>query len=203
VANTFRRDYEQLEIDDVADWATARGSYQRLVNIWHPDRYAQRPRERIHAQQRFIELTKSFNNLRTFYRAHNRLPYQRIQTQQSSQPKPAQTVRSARATVEESSLLRPRKESAIDDETLSNRRRLLWVLPGILMMLCTLGLLVVMDHNEKVRNIENAKEVLRNTEPSEFLPSAEELKKQSSRGAFVDREKPKQMGEQLIKDVFR
>ena len=80
MTHDFRQDYEALELDDRADWTTARASYRRQVNLWHPDRYAQRPRERVHAQQRFIQLTCAFDSLRNFHRANHRLPFEPIRT---------------------------------------------------------------------------------------------------------------------------
>jgi hypothetical protein len=203
VANTFRSDYEQLGIDDGADWAVAQKSYKRLVHVWHPDRYSQRPRERVEAQQKFIELTKSFNNLRTFYRANDRLPYQRIELSTPQTPKQHQQVKPSEACVQESSLLQPRKPGARPVSDLSMRRRLLWLLPGVLMLAGTLALFIVIDRKAKQRTVEQAREVLRQTSPSEFMPSSLEIKKQSSRGAFIERDGSGQLGDQLMKDVFR
>jgi len=76
VSTVFEHDYQILELDRDATWHDVRESYRRLVNRWHPDRYASRPREKQHAQTRFIEVTKAYNNLRAFYRKHQRLPLQ-------------------------------------------------------------------------------------------------------------------------------
>ena len=45
--------------------------------------------------------------------------------------------------------------------------------------------------------------MLRRTAPSEYMPSAAEVQKRSSRGAFVEREDSGRMGDQLMEDMFR
>jgi len=55
VAIQFQHNYQLLELKSDSDWAMAKKNYRRLVHACHPDRFAQKPRERMHAQQQFIE----------------------------------------------------------------------------------------------------------------------------------------------------
>ncbi len=204
MADDFQQDYKQLELEQQASFKTAHMSYRRLVNHWHPDRYAQRPRERQHAQQKFIELTKSFNNLRNFHRQNDRLPFEHIEYAPVSTADTESPTRSSAEEELQSGLFRQKhNRSSASIAHLPLRRGLLWVVPGALLLFATLGFFVVIDRAAKRDSIEQAKQVLRQTKASEFMPSAVEVKKQSSRGAFVEQQGSQKLGDQLMPNIFQ
>ena len=170
MSNIFERDYQMLELGRDSDWTEARQSYRRLVNRWHPDRFSTRPREKQLAQSRFIEVTKAYNNLRAFHREHDRLPLQ--DPKQSNQQK-------SRGTPPEPAV-RPGKpdNSSLDDALFrvetpkrkpTDRRYWLLVIP-VVAIIAILTLFIVLEKRIAQQQRENAIEVLRSTEPSDFLP---------------------------------
>ena len=217
MTHDFRQDYEALGLDDRADWTTARASYRRQVNLWHPDRYAQRPRERVHAQRRFIQLTRSFDSLRNFHRDHHRLPFEPIRT-----PRTASTGGTSAAPAGEAAEAgdarpadRPDERAVLEAGILNARSpkargyrrtrlgRLIWPAAVASLVVGMLGVFLVLDRNARRATLEEGREVLRRTAPSEYMPSAAEVQKRSSRGAFVEREDSGRMGDQLMEDMFR
>jgi len=151
VSNIFERDYQMLELDRDASWADARHNYKRLVNRWHPDRFAARPREKQHAQGRFIEVTKSYNNLRTFHRQHSRLP---LQNPKFGAPRVEDTMGSMR------------------NAKTGGKKRPMWffVVPLVCLAIGTISVFIVLEKRIAAQNREAAIEVLNNAKPSEFLP---------------------------------
>ncbi len=162
MAIQFQRNYQLLELDNNADWKTANKNYRRLVHTWHPDRFEQRPRERIHAQQQFIELTKAFNNLRGFYRENNRLPFEKIQHAKTapSSPPIEKRVMPSDELVLESGILNKRKPSTSFLKS-DLFHRVLWALPIIAALVVGMAVFVITDRNAKMNTIEEAKRVLR------------------------------------------
>ena len=213
MSDTYRRDYDELGLDEATDWTAARAAYKSLVNTWHPDRYTHRPREREHAQQRFIRLTRSFDRLRAFYRENGRLPFETVVPRA---PENLKVDRVARAATE-----RRRREApavAVEaelsgDELLgtigrapvrvppARRAALLWAGVGACVVAVTLAGVALMDRNERQAAWRDGRDVLLGTEPSEFMPSATEVRHQSTRGTFVTREDGK-LGDQLMEDLF-
>lgn len=212
---THRRDYEELGLDEGADYAAARAAYRRLVNVWHPDRYANRPRERDHAQQRFIGLTRSFDRLRAFHREHRRLPFETVV------PRAPETLRGDRAERLDTERRR-RSEPAVavdvelsGDELLGTggrarapsrgprRPALAWLGAGAAIAAVALAVvaLVVLDRHERQETWRDGRDVLLETEPSEFMPSATEVRHRSTRGTFVTREDG-ELGDRLMEDLF-
>lgn len=113
MAIQYQKDYELLELNSFSDWHQARDNYRRLVHVWHPDKYIDRPEESPHAQNQFIELSRAFNNLRSFYRKNHRLPFQKI-TQlvtDSAEPLAHQRVQPIEDLTLASGILNKRKPS--------------------------------------------------------------------------------------------
>ena len=205
MAIQFQHDYQRLELDPASDWKTAQGNYRRLVNVWHPDRYTNRPRERVYAQQQFIELTKAFNNLRTFHRENSRLPFEQIKQSIADSPVPPehQQIKPEDVAVEESSILNKRKPSTSSQQS-SKWTPLLWAIPALATIAAGIGVFVVIDKNAKRDRIEEAKQVLRNVQPSEYLANTEEIAKANSRANAVNPATGnRKMGERLAKDLFK
>lgn len=205
MAIEFEQEYQQLELDPSADWKNAQANYRRLVHIWHPDRYAQRPREKIHAQQQFIELTKAFNNLRTFYRENNRMPFEQIKQAISDSPIPPahQQILPEDDAINESSILNKRKPST---KSLKPNvfKPLLWVAPAVVTVLAGIAVFIVIDRNAKLNTIEEAKRVLRTVRPSEYLANSEEISKANNRANLVNSAQGNgKMGDELTKDLFK
>ena len=217
MTHDFRQDYEALELDHGADWATARTAYRRQVNLWHPDRYTQQPRERVHAQQRFIQLTRSFDSLRNFYRANRRLPFEPIRAERrvaaaaddgpspdgsdADAGRPGRAARPSEKEVLEAGILNLRAPTGRPRR--SGLGKLLWPAAAVALVLVTLAAFLVLDRSARQATLAEGREVLKRTEPSEFMPSAAEVQKRSSRGAFVEREDTGRLGDQLMEDMFR
>jgi len=204
VANDFLKDYESLQLAKDANWNEAQTSYRKLVHQWHPDRYAQRPRELAHAQKQFIELTKSFNNLRNFHRTHQRLPFERV-----GKPKPDSAVPDKQHRVESTDGLEPdlsilnNSKKTFKSGIASRLKPFIWTGLAAMLIISSLALMYVLDTRAKKRNMEQAREVLKDTKPSEFLPNAEEIRKQGNRGAIMDNTAQGRLGDRLMPDVFR
>lgn len=205
MAIQFQHDYRLLELDPVADWAKANKNYRRLVHIWHPDRYAQRPRERVHAQTQFIELTKAFNNLRGFYRENSRMPFEQIKQSVADSPEPPvnQRIKPEDTAVAESSILNKRKPST-KSLTSSLIKPLLWIIPTCAVVIGGIAVFAIIDRNAKLNTIEEAKRVLRSVKPSEYMADSEKITKANRRinlvsGSATDGK----MGDKLAKDLFK
>jgi len=172
VSNIFERDYQMLELSREAGWAEARQSYRRLVNRWHPDRFASRPREKHLAQSRFIEVTKSYNNLRAFHREHHRLPLQdpklRTRPQNSgTPPEPPVKPGNKASTQTDEEFFSP--EPGVTRQASPIKRYWLFAIP-IVGIIAVLTLFIVLEKRIAKQQRQNAIEVLRSTEPSEFMP---------------------------------
>lgn len=206
MAIQFQNNYQLLELDTRADWDTANKNYRRLVHKWHPDRFVDRPRERVHAQQQFIELTKAFNNLRAFYRENNRLPLESIKRTSTNTPKPAspESVISASDVELHSGFLNKRKPSLKSGRS-SKLKPFLWAIPVGATLLAGMASFVVIDRNAKLKTIEEAQEVLRNAEPSPYKRDTAKIAQSQRRSTLLDQSSGSNgnMGNKLSKDMFR
>lgn len=205
MAIQFQHNYQLLELDATSNWDDANRNYRRLVHIWHPDRFAQRPRERIHAQQQFIELTKAFNNLRAFYRENQHMPYEQIKQSIADAPEPPdhQRVMPNDDLMSETSMLNKRKPSAKKREQRA-RKPLVWVLPTGAAIAVALFGFVLIDHGTKISAFEEAKRVLQSAKPSEYMRDNDKISQANSRAALIDKSgSSTKMGDQLTKDLFK
>ncbi|MEE9334084.1 MAG: DnaJ domain-containing protein [Granulosicoccaceae bacterium] len=204
MANDFLHDYESLQLAKDASWNEAQTSYRKLVHRWHPDRYAQRPRELAHAQKQFIELTKCFNNLRNFYRKNDRLPFERnrVSAAKPSVPKKQQRVESVNGLEPDLKILNNGKNKN-NNSLFAKLKPLVWTALAGVLIIGSLAVLFVMDKQTRQRNIEQARDVLKDTKPSEFLPKTDRIKKQNNRGAIMNNTAQGRLGDQLMQDVFR
>ncbi len=190
--NPYSHHYRMLELDDRADWETARNHYRRLVNQWHPDRFAQRPRERVHAQQQFIILTKSYNALRNFYRKNNRLPFQSASVA-TAHEETAVGQNEAQAPDSQNSepqwgsnpLARERSQHFAQSKTAKSFRKLIWFVVGGTIILCTVLFFLILDRKQNKAIAEEGRKVIQEAPVSEFMPSAVEIRRSQTRGAFV------------------
>ncbi|MBX2839662.1 MAG: J domain-containing protein [Gammaproteobacteria bacterium] len=166
--NSFQHDYSVLELDQGADWSTAQTHYRQQVLAWHPDRFARRPREAVHAQQRFIELTTAYRNLRQFYKINHRMPFEAASNVDSAHKNTASASQSTPryhtppnapiGDINSGSLLNGTKRSV-------RRAQLNWIqqhwrtalLLGLLVM-STFALFIYTDYSQKQRVIERAKQ---------------------------------------------
>lgn len=189
--NPFTQHYRLLELNDRDDWETARVHYRRLVNLWHPDRFAQRPREKAHAQQQFINLTKSYNALRNFYRKNHRLPFQsahaaskKVKTRQPPEP---QTHRPAHdeTTMDDNLLAREPSRRGSWSRKPGLLRKLAWLAAGGTVMAGTIMFFLVLDRNANRAIAEQGREIVKDAPKSEFMPTAVEIRRSKTRGAFI------------------
>ncbi len=201
----FRPDYAILELENRADWQTVRTNYRRLVHLWHPDRYAQRPRERAHAQQNFIVLTKSYTRLRRFYRRYGRLPFEPTGNRSTNKIMDTRTSNKTRHTAPErnvgnsaTDVNMPDNEPAIEQGVLSRDRsgrapaveprsksRMIWTLASCAIILATLSIFFLLDRKANQAIIERGRETVREAPASEFMPSTAEIRRSEAKGAFV------------------
>ncbi len=209
----FKSDYEQLELDDRAGWDQAKANYRRLVHLWHPDRYAQRPRERTHAQQQFILLTKSYDNLKSFERENGRLPFEPAKmrrepekvTSEKQKRRSQKTAKNdtpndlSNDTSNDSPVdsthnvddLQPgalsRDDRATDQAVIKATPwgKILWSVCGASLLLATVVTFYLIDRSTNQKVIETGREAIRAAPPSEFMPSAAEIRRSESRGAFI------------------
>jgi len=205
VAIQFRRNYQLLELDPTSDWKMANKNYRRLVHACHPDKFAQRPRERIHAQQQFIELTKAFNNLRAFYRENHRLPFEQIKQAVADKPEPPphQKVSPKDEKIFETGILNKRKPSTNNLQERTSKP-LFWVLSTGAAIVSGLVVFVVIDRNTKLNTIEEAMRVLRSAEPSEYMRDYEKISEANSRAELLNESGGNaKMGDKLAKDLFK
>ena len=205
MAIQFQHNYQLLELDPSSDWETANKNYRRLVHVWHPDRFEQRPRERVHAQQQFIELTKAFNNLRAFYRENNRMPLQPMKqaVADAPEPPPHQRIVSDDELTLQSGILNKRKPSQKTIKP-SILRPLLWALPIGATVLTGLIVFVVIDRNAKMHSIEEAKRVLRDTQPSKYMADSDKISQANSRAALIHRsDGDGKLEVKLTRDLFK
>ncbi len=204
MANDFLHDYESLQLAKDASWIDAQTSYRKLVNHWHPDRYAQRPRELDHAQKQFIELTKSFNNLRNYHRTNARLPFElnRVSKANPSVPNEQQRVESVNGLEPDLKILNNGKKKN-DSRLFLKLKPFVWTGIAGVLIIGSLALMFVMDKHARQRNIEQAREVLKDTKPSEFLPKTDSIKRQNNRGAIINNTSQGRLGDRLMQDVFR
>ncbi|MFK7993646.1 MAG: J domain-containing protein [Granulosicoccus sp.] len=187
----FALHYEQLQLSDRANWDIARSSYRRLVHVWHPDKFASRPREQVHAQQQFINLTKSYNALRDFYRKNQRLPFQSVHA--ASTPKATRQPDSRPEAPESSNAPMPDSNVLSRDPAPRNQRRniprkarnVAWVLLGVITMLSTIMFFLIVDRNANRATAEIGREVVKEAPQSNFMPTAAEIRKSQTRGVFV------------------
>jgi len=183
MSDIFERDYQMLELDRDASWHDARTSYKRLVNRWHPDRFASRPREKQHAQTRFIEITKSYDNLRGFHRDYQRLPLQNPALQDKKPNNPTSNPR----------IKRPgqRKEQDVEEfifatssNVVKNPQFKYWLIAiPVVGLLITLSVFVVLERRLAQQQRAAAIDVLRETQPSEFMPDQDSMRRHSSKKA--------------------
>jgi len=168
VAIQYQFEYDLLNLQPGDGWDKARANYRQLVNQCHPDRFAQRPRERAHAQQEFIELTKAFNTLRNFQRENNRMPFDRV-TQASKDP------------------VKPKPHQAVSpDEELW--KPIAWSFAAVATIFAGFSVFLIMDRNAKKLSIQEAKRVLRTVEPSEYLADSEAITKANNRSMLMNGE---------------
>lgn len=188
----FARHYRQLELDDDADWNSARANYRRLVHLWHPDRFTERPLERANAQQEFIKLTKSHNVLRNFYRENRRLPFQvaRVAGTQSSESSHDDARKEQDifddTSVMDSSILK-RDPTRRTQTTIQSRffKKATWMALGVCILLGTVMFFLILDRNANRAIAEKGREIVKEAPQSDFLPSASEIRRSQTRGAFV------------------
>ena len=196
----FKPDYAVLELQNNANWKSVRTNYRRLVHMWHPDRYAQRPRERAHAQQQFISLTKAYTHLRHFHRRHGRLPFEHtgnrsiIETMDTRTPNRQTThvndsantsdLHSQVPDIEPGVLGRDQsaRKSLIEPRT---RKRIIWTLASGAIIFATVSTFVMLDRKANQAIMERGREVVREAPASEFMPSAAEIRRSEAKGAFV------------------
>ena len=188
-SDNFTEHYKHLELEHDADWDQARANYRRLVQVWHPDRFAQRPLERANAQKEFIKLTKSHTELRNFHRKHQRMPFQlarRVNTQQdaASYDDAYDSGISDVSDLSEGILHRSARHKTSKQRSTS-LKKIAWAVSGVGIMISTIVFFLILDRNANRANAERGREVVRQAPQSEFMPSASEIRRSQAREAFI------------------
>ncbi|PIE37583.1 MAG: hypothetical protein CSA54_01125 [Gammaproteobacteria bacterium] len=202
MSHDYKLDYEALDLDDHDPWAVAQLRYRRLVQEWHPDRYTNRPREKVHAQNQFIRITRAFDNLRAFYRQNGRMPYETL-TQAahcraeaglddgSSEFRHADVADadalSAPAGTATVSTARPNGGIGyhIDRRFLSRHAYLKWLTPVLLVMLATVVLVLSFEQREKKQAELVGKEVVLEAPPSAFKSDNSRIRAQETKESMI------------------
>ncbi len=201
----FKADYALLELNHRADWKTVRAKYRHLVHLWHPDRFAQRPRERVHAQTQFIALTQSYTRLKAFQRQHGRLPFEPIKARTHDGIRATSTP--GKKTSDDRTGQHDRSDVNITDTTIDDiepgilgrksgtgtasmsksrsSTRVIWILLGCFAILATLSVFFFLDRKANLEIMERGREAVRDAPASDFMPSASEIRKSEAKGAFV------------------
>lgn len=188
----FKPDYQILELSDRASWKDARAHYRRLVHLWHPDKYTSRPREQVHAKQQFIALAKSFDNLKVFHRENDRLPFEPTAPQYESGHKGKPSDRNVRHSHQHSERSNDvhrgvlGRESGFDASYSTEANgKAIWIAAGCAMLFTTMLVFFMLDRKANQEAFERGKEVVKHAPPSDFMPSAAEIRRSEARGAFV------------------
>jgi len=66
--------YATLGVEPETDWETLRRRYKRLIGQWHPDRFSGDAASRAIAEERSKQITKAYQALGNYRRAHGVLP---------------------------------------------------------------------------------------------------------------------------------
>ncbi|MFK8075897.1 MAG: hypothetical protein AB8B84_04885 [Granulosicoccus sp.] len=191
--NDFNADYANLRLENTADWKTARLHYRKLVHIWHPDKYSDKPRERIHAQKQFIALNKSYNHLKAFYKQYGSLPFQDIVPEV---PRPDAELNGsannagARGKVDPANLnldKLSRDDDKIDERIIKPNpaRKIIWILTACFVIFSTIVLFFILDRKANLQNLQKGQQVLREAPESEFTPTPAEIRRGQTKGAFI------------------
>ncbi|MBX2883597.1 MAG: J domain-containing protein [Granulosicoccus sp.] len=191
----YKSYYELLELDDKSDWEDARSCYRRMVHLWHPDKFSNRPRERAHAQQRFIALTKSYHALRSFYRIHGHLPFERVsavnnpadainQRPQGGRPAEWRKGKSTDSERFQAGLLADRGKIGAKLSP-GKRSTYRWLASGTLVILATITFFIVLDSRSNKARLEAGREIVKEHPESEFLQNEKEARKMRAREKFL------------------
>lgn len=190
---SFEADYRLLRLKENADWTTTRTHYRKLVHKWHPDKYSDRPLELDNAQNKFIALTKSYNNLKEFYSRHSRLPFEPTKT---DNVRPDATLNVAPQSASKKSDIDPnnldwgtlsRDESKIDARLVKKSpvAKILWSLIAVAVVLGTIVLFFILDQKASQENMARGRQALKEAPESEFTPTPSEIRRSESKGTFI------------------
>lgn len=72
-SHSFKQCYEILNIQSDSDWNTAKKTYRKLIQKWHPDRQPD-PEKKLRATNKIKELTTAYSQLSEYYRQNGELP---------------------------------------------------------------------------------------------------------------------------------
>ena len=190
--DSFKVDYLTLKLKQGADWPTARSHYRKLVHIWHPDKFSEKPAELANAQKEFIALSKSYNRLKSFQSLHNRLPFENTKPEES---RPDATLNTAPVTENIKSRVDPnnldlgtlsRDENKVDDRLVkkSPLKKILWIMVATVVVVATIALFFILDKKANQQTRALGEQVLKEAPASEFNPTPAEIRRSESKGAF-------------------
>ncbi|MFK7893672.1 MAG: DnaJ domain-containing protein [Granulosicoccus sp.] len=171
----YADDYATLQIDSKSDWKTVRASYRQLVNRWHPDKFPANSREKHHAQQQFIDLTRSYTSLRNYYRKTGQLPLQEPGPgAEFSRSKAQQKRNSATSDAAFPGTNNIRHSRHRNVEPGSNRW---WPVCAALLVLATAAILLFHDNRATRATLEQARDAIEQAPESEFTTDNSEIRK--------------------------
>ncbi len=177
---SYRQCYDMLELPYSADWDTTKRKYRKLVHDWHPDRHRNSESARERAQERFIELTNSYDRLRKYQRQHQRMPL--VHALHEASPNDEQIL-----PANESLLNQARKRQRHERK---QKRSAVWRHSGLLLglgfALVVLWFLFSLDKRLSNLAVDEARRELANTEPSPYQRSVDEINRGEARGAFLE-----------------
>lgn len=76
--------YHILGLDLNSDWTTLRRTYKKLIQKWHPDRFADGTKEKLAAEGKIKTINIAYKQIHAFYRKKNTLPLARLEPELNS-----------------------------------------------------------------------------------------------------------------------
>ncbi len=73
----FKSNYKLLGLNSYSTWPQAKSSYRRLVQLWHPDKFDDSSAEYAYVHQKFFEISKAYDQLKTYYKKYQKLPLEK------------------------------------------------------------------------------------------------------------------------------
>ncbi len=83
-----RECYRILGAEPGCTWEQLRTAYRRQVQIWHPDRYQQRPEQAAGSAQRMLKVNAAFEQLASYFERHGELPLKPSRARSARGPRP-------------------------------------------------------------------------------------------------------------------
>lgn len=85
MAANYKSNYKLLGLSHTARWPDAKSRYRKLVQTWHPDKFDHSSAEYAQVQHKFLEITKAYDQLKSYYKKHQLLPFEKIKSEETTE----------------------------------------------------------------------------------------------------------------------